>query len=779
MASVGASVKRKDGIGKATGAARYADDLVFPGMLYGRTIRSTIPCGRIRSIRLDFETSGFTIVDWRDIPGRNVVALIEDDQPCLVESEVRHVAEPILLLAHADREKLLAARVEIDYEPSAPIFNPLRSPRALKRFVIEKGDLDRGFANADVIVEGTYRTGHQEHVYIETNGVVVVPEWGVESEERRGKASEVPYSLSTPRSITIHGSLQCPFYVDRALRGVLGDAATVRVIQTETGGGFGGKEEYPSMLAAHAALLALKSGRPVKMVYDRTEDMLATTKRHPSIVKHRTGVTRDGRITAIDVEVVIDGGAYVTLSPVVLSRGGIHAAGPYRCDNTRIDARAMFTNTPPNGAFRGFGAPQTQFASEVHIERIAEALGMDPVKLREKNALRPGDTTATGQTLRGDCSALTVLREAVKRSGYRRKCKKYKGTNRGIGLALFYHGSGFTGSGELKLNSEAALELTEDGKVRILTSSTEIGQGTRTMHAQIVADALGISYEDIEVPFPDTSRTPDSGPTVASRTCMVVGRILQRCAHEMRERLGTMTPAQYARERGSLRVSKRHRMPEWIRWDEELYRGDAYATYAWGCDVAEVELNRDTFEVRPLRVTAVQEIGKAIHPALARGQIEGGTAQGLGFALIEQVVMRDGQMANAQLTNYVIPTTLDTPAIDVAILENPYGDGPFGAKGLGELPIDGPAPAVVNAIRSLGIDAREIPATPEVVMLAERGSRAEGGGWRTEVERYVEMLTYSGDTVPLDLDAAAPVVAGNETQSRPDNAIAAKMGAGG
>jgi CO/xanthine dehydrogenase Mo-binding subunit len=751
MPVVGQSVKRKDGIGKATGAARYADDLVFPGMLWGRTIRSTIPCGRIRSIRLDFDLSGFVVCDWRDIPGRNVVALIEDDQPCLVESEVRHVAEPILLLAHENREKLLAARVEIEYERTDPIFNPLRSTRALKRFVIEKGDLERGFAKAHLVVEGTYRTGHQEHVYIEPNGVIAVPENG---------------------RIAVHGSMQCPFYVDRALRGVLGEAAGVRVIQTETGGGFGGKEEYPSMLAAHASLLALKSGRPVKIVYDRTEDMLATTKRHPSIVKHRTGVTRDGRITAIDVEVVIDGGAYVTLSPVVLSRGGIHAAGPYRCDNTRIDARAMFTNTPPNGAFRGFGAPQTQFASEVHIERIAEALGMDPVKFREKNALRPGDTTATGQKLNRDSSALEVLREAVRRSGYRRRRKKYAGTSSGIGLALFYHGSGFTGSGELKLNSEAALELTEAGKVRVLVSSTEIGQGTRTMHAQIVADALRVPYEDIEVPFPDTAVTPDSGPTVASRTCMIVGRILERCALEMREQLGDMTPADYARERGPFRVSKRHKMPEWIQWDEERYRGDAYATYAWACDVAEVEMDRDTFEVRPTRITAVQEIGKAIHPALARGQIEGGTGQGLGFALIEQVVMRDGAMANAQLTNYTIPTTLDTPAMDVAILENPYNDGPFGAKGLGELPIDGPAPAIVNAIRSLGIDVREVPATPEVVMLATRGARQQ-------VERLVDVLAYSGEADPIDPDAAAPLREGAETQGRPDTAIAAKMGAGG
>ena len=724
MPVVGTSVKRKDGIGKATGQTKYADDLVFPGMLHGRTIRTTIAAGRISDVRFELGP-GFTVCDHRDIPGTNVVSLIVDDQPCLVEREVRHVAEPVLLLAHEDRDALIAARVDIEYEESRPVFDPLASTQVLKELLIEKGNLERGFAAADVIVEGVYRTGHQEHVYIETNGVVAVPE---------------------QNGVTVYGSIQCPFYVDRALRVLLGPDRFVRVVQTETGGGFGGKEEYPSMLAGHAALLALKSGRPVKIIYDRVEDMLATTKRHPSFVRHRTGVKQDGRLTAMDVKVVIDGGAYVTLSPVVLSRGGIHAAGPYRCANTRIHGRAMFTNTPPNGAFRGFGAPQTQFAMEVHMQRIAEALGVDPVKLRERNALRPGDLTATGQKLRDDCSARQVLKEAVKRSGYRRKARKYQGTNRGIGLALFYHGSGFTGSGELKLASRAALELTANG-VRLLVSSTEIGQGTRTMHAQIVADAMGIPYERVDVAPIDTSVVPDSGPTVASRTCMVVGKILQRAAEELKAKLDGADPGDYFRRHGPSRVEKQHEPPEWLRWDDERYRGDAYATFAWACDVAEVELDRDTFEIRPIRVTAVQDIGKAIHPALATGQIEGGTAQGIGFALIEQVVMKNGAMANAQLTNYTIPTTLDTPALDVVLLENPFPEGPSGAKGLGELPIDGPAPAIVNAIRSIGIDVREVPATPEIVMLAAVRSREL-------VELHHDVLTYSA---PVTHPAAAAI----------------------
>ena len=699
MGAIGRNVPRKEGLDKVTGRAKYVDDLTFPGMLHGRTIRSTIAAGEIEGVHLGFSRKGFTIADCRDVPGRNVVALIELDQPCLAERRVRHFAEPILLLAHEDRERLLEAeaRIAIDYRETAPNYDPEKSDRCFKEIVIEKGELARGFAEADVVVEGEYRVGHQEQLYIEPNGVIAVPENG---------------------GITVYGSLQCPYYVHRALRVLLGlSDEKVRVVQTETGGGFGGKEEYPSMIAGHAAILAWKSRRPVKLVYDRVEDMVATTKRHPGVIRHRTGVTRDGRMTAIEIDVLLDGGAYMTLSPVVLSRGVIHATGPYRCDHVRIHGRVVATNTPPNGAFRGFGAPQTQFAAEVHMERIAEALGMDPVRLREKNAFRPGDTTSTGQKLGRDTSALRVLHEAVSRSDFRAKRRAYRGTNRGIGLALFFHGSGFTGGGEVKLASKASLELTETG-ARILVASTEIGQGTRTMHAQIVADTLEIPYEKVEVEAVDTARVPDSGPTVASRTCMVVGKILERCAQEIRRELGGRTARDYLAERGPLVVTKEYSGPDGLYWDDETYRGDAYGAFGWGCDVVEVERDPETWEIRPTRITAVCEIGRAIHPLLAAGQIEGGTAQAVGYALLEEVAIRDGRMANAQLTNYLVPTTLDTPPIDVAILENPYEHGPFGAKGVGEMPIDGPAPAIVNAIRSLGLDVRSIPATPERILEA-------------------------------------------------------------
>lgn len=694
---MGKNVRRKDGDAKVTGVARYVDDLSFPGMLHGTTVRSTVPHGTIGAIHREFDATGFVIADARDIPGLNIIALIQDDQPCLADGQVRHIAEPVLLIAHADRERLLDVRVRIDYQEATPIFDPEQSTHSFKDIAIDKGDIEAGFAKADLIVEGEYRTGHQEQLYIEPNGVIAVPDAG---------------------GITVYGSLQCPYYVHTSLKVLLGlPDERVRVVQTETGGGFGGKEDYPSVIACHAALLAIKAQRPVKMIYDRVEDMLATTKRHPAIVRHRTGVTRDGRLTAMDVEVVLDGGAYCTLSPVVLSRGLIHAAGPYRCDHIRMRGRAMQTNTPPNGAFRGFGAPQTQFGIEVHMDRIADRLGIDPATLRARNALKAGDTTATGQRLGRDAGALAVLQEAVRRTGYRRKRRTFARSGRGIGLSLFFHGSGFTGGGEIVLASKASLELTARG-ARILVASTEIGQGTRTMHAQIVAETLGVPFDAIDVHEVDTSRVPDSGPTVASRTCMIVGRLLQRAAEEMRRRLNGLTPAEHYQRHGTFTISTTYEKPDGLEWDDATYRGDAYGSYGWGCNVVELDVDADTWEVTPRRVTAVLEVGKAIHPMMVRGQIEGGTAQGLGYALIEEVVMRNGAMANAQLTNYIMATPPDTPPIDVVVLERPYRHGPFGAKGVGEMPIDGPAPAVVNALYHAGYDIRAIPATPERVMVS-------------------------------------------------------------
>lgn len=699
---VGQSKARVDAPDKTSGRAKYVDDIVMPRLLHARTIRSPVARGVLRSWRIKKRPTGLVVVDHRDIKGQNVIASLVDDQPCLVVDRIEHREEPILLLAHEDRDVLNAVVVELEIDELEPCFDPVRSTRELKRIEIVKGDAIRALGEADLVIEGEYATSHQEQLYIEPNGMIAVPE---------------------DDGITVIGSLQCPYYVHTALVRLLdSEPSRVRVVQAETGGGFGGKEEFPSIVAGHAALLARKAKRPVKLVYDRHEDLVASTKRHPSIVRHRTGLRRDGTLVAMDIDVLFDGGAYTTLSPVVLSRGCIHAAGPYRCEHVRVLGRAVATNTPPNGAFRGFGAPQTLFAIEAHMDRIATTLGIDPVRLREKNALRAGDTTATGQVMGKDTSALAVLREAVRRSGYhtkKRQTSSNRDVTRGIGVSLFFHGSGFTGSGEAKLKSRATLEIV-GSRARIHVGSSEIGQGTRTMLSQMVAEALGWPLSRVDVAAVDTAAVPDSGPTVASRTCLIVGGILVRAATALRASLHEAKRKRASKaDRGErLSLTMEYEKPPSIEWDDEHYRGSAYAAYAFGCNVAEIEVDRGTGRVRPVRFTAALDVGCAVNPNLVRGQIEGGVVQGIGYALYEEVVMERGVMKNAQLTNYIIPTTLDIPEIDVAILEFPSALSPFGVKGVGEAPIDGPAPSIVNALRHAGIGIQSIPATPERVLAA-------------------------------------------------------------
>lgn len=721
---------RLEGLAKLTGRERYVDDLPLDGALWGMTVRSPAPRGRVTAIhfRPDVDWSAIIVVDHRDVPGPNEILLIERDQPVLAPGYVRHIHEAVLLVAHPSREmaRRAAQAVEVVVAPEPAALDFRVAPRAeqlqygsdnvFKKLRIEKGDVDGALSRAPLVVEGVYETGAQEHVYLETQGMIAWLEDDV---------------------LVVKGSMQCPYYVLNALKHALvRDERRVRVIQTPTGGGFGGKEEYPSTVALHAALLALKAGRPVKLVYDRVEDMAATTKRHPSRVRHRTGLTKDGRLLAQDIEVVLDGGAYVTLSPVVLSRGIIHAAGPYSCDNVRIAGRAVFTNAVPFGAFRGFGAPQTLFACERHMDVIARTLGIDPVELRRKNLIQDGQATATGQVIRDGTDRSAVLDRAMALAGYRDKRREHAAFNaaqrtrrRGIGLATFYHGAGFTGGGEVHLNSRLQVAGLPDGRVEVLSANIEMGQGTLTVFTQIAADRLGVAPEDVVIGEADTARVPNSGPTVASRTTMVVGRLIERAADDLRHRVGLDDRARGAVVQDAIRRWHReHRgerllgeavyePPPGISWDEERYQGDAYGAFAWAAYVAEVEVDLRTYATRVIDFVAVQEVGKVINPTLARGQVQGGVVQAIGWALMEDCKFKDGAMVNNQLTNYPIPTSDDVPPIRVAFIENPYPHGAQGAKGLGELPIDGPAPAILNAVAAAtGTEPRAIPLTPERLM---------------------------------------------------------------
>jgi len=730
---IGRSAPRKEGPKKVTGAALYVDDISFPEMLHGTTVRSSVPRGRIRNISFGGEIpwDEFTIVTPQDIPGENYVALILNDQPYLAEQVINHNEEPILLLGHPDKYLLEEARrhVRIEVEPMNAVFSLddafekqhviWGDDNVFKSFLVDKGNVDEIWSTADHIVAGEYRTGAQEQLYIENNGVVAI--------------------ANDQDGVTVWGSMQCPYYVHKSLVKLFAlPEEKIRVIQTETGGGFGGKEEYPSLLAGHAALLSLKSGKPVKMIYDRAEDMVATTKRHPSRTRHKTAVSKDGKLLAMEIEFIVDGGAYCTLSPVVLSRGTIHAAGPYFCPHVRIHSKAVATNTPPHGAFRGFGAPQSIFALERHLDLVARTVGLTPDEFRRRNFIKQGQTTATSQVIREAVDLDGLLDRAFELTSYHEKQKRFAKENsngarvkRGIGFASFMHGAGFTGSGEVYLASVVGAEATADGGVRVLSASTEIGQGTNTVFAQIASEALGVDESLIEVAQPDTANVPNSGPTVASRTAMVVGKLVESAVLGLKQTLigSGMLQEEYTQERfqtacreyikafGPLKAFSQYQAPPNVYWDDEKYQGDAYGTFAWAVYVAEVSVDTLTYEAHVEDFVAVQEVGRVINPILAAGQIEGGVAQGIGFALFENVVWQNGRMANNQMTNYIIPTPADIPPIRVHFVENPYPYGPGGAKGIGELPMDGPAPAILNAIENAtGVSFNEVPLMPEKMM---------------------------------------------------------------
>jgi len=746
---VGQSPPRKEGKAKVLGRAQYVDDITLPGMWFGATVRSTIPRGRITSIAFDpaIPWHEFTIVSAADIPGENTIVHLTKDHPCLAVTHVNHVAEPILLLAHPDRAVLPAAvaAVHITYEELPAIYTIEDSEKkehiiwgegehanTFKTYLMQKNRSpipDEVWQTADYIIEGEYRTGAQEQLYIENNGVIA------------------EYNAET--GVTVRGSMQCPFYLVHALELVFNlPAEKCRVIQTETGGAFGGKEDFPSVIGSHAALLAMKSGHPVKLCYDRAEDMAATTKRHPSRTRHRTAVSKDGKLLAGEIDFAIDGGAYATLSPVVLSRGTIHAPGPYHWPYMTVRAKALATNIPPHGAFRGFGAPQSIFALERHMDKIAKAIGLTPEELRRRNFLSTGDRTATGQLLSDPVDMQHMLTRALEESSYHAKRKQFEKENatsvikKGIGFATFFHGAGFTGSGERRLASEVAIDIDlQTGTPQILVSSTEFGQGTNTILCQIAAQTLGLCYEDVSIAQPDTHLVPNSGPTVASRTAMIVGKLIERASIQILTKLRSdatlptpHTPAdfrkaaiRYGKEHGNLEVRVRYESPEGIFWDDETYSGEAYPAYAWAVYVAEVAVDTTTYSASVTSFHALQEVGKVLHPILAAGQVEGGIAQGIGYALYEKCLWRNGHLTNNQMTNYIMPTSADLPPIHVTFEEVPSPHGAFGAKGIGELPMDGPAPAILNAIEhATGIAFNEIPLLPEDIF--ERMTRTPDSG---------------------------------------------------
>ncbi len=741
---------RVDAREKLSGQLPYIRDEKIPGLWYGTTVRSPHPRARIKKIQFDpqFHWQSVVTVTAADVPN-NYVAMLENDMPFLAEKIVNYVGEPVVLIAAPDKELAEEARkyVKIDYEPLPHVLDMLKSENSgvhifgennlFKEIHIEKGDLEKAKAAADAVVVIEARTGFQEHLYLEPQGIVAFPE-----KDR----------------VVIKGSMQCPYYIKGALDTMFDGKRHVTVIQAPTGGAFGGKEDYPSLMAGHAALLAVKCGHPVSIFYDREEDVRSTTKRHPSYHRDVAYVDKTGRLLGLDMQIYLDGGAYCTLSQVVLARAALTATGCYHVPNVRIQAKAVATNTVPSGAFRGFGGPQAIFALEMLMEKIARHLGLPPQEVRRRNLIETGQETATGQVLTYSVSAKETFEDVLDRSDYERKYRRYREQNqpileklkagkfpkekpedvlKGIGISAFLHGAGFTGTGENKIKGKIRVEINANGNPVIFTAQTEMGQGEQTAFRKIVAEELAIDREQVILSEVNTDLVPNSGPTVASRSTMVVGSLLVDAAREiirefsrrLKEAYGydfeyregyfyggeTILPfREVARQFAGFQVEKQYSHPPIIRFDDIHWKGDAYPVFSWAAAVAEVEVDPVTFETRVVRYYTTHEIGKAINFDQAEAQIQGGSLQGIGYALYEKINLTDGHFDVTGFTDYIIPAATEMPDFQVKILENPYPFGPFGAKGLGELPFVGAAPAVVSALWMIfGREFNKIPVLPE------------------------------------------------------------------
>jgi CO/xanthine dehydrogenase Mo-binding subunit len=717
---VGERLRRPDAPDKVKGSARYIEDLSFFGSLHAVVLRSPHAHARIAELNVQKARSLLgvhAVLTAAEIPGRNLVPLIQADWPILAEQEVRHVGEAVALVAAESPEAAAAAlrAIEVRYEPLPALLDAeeaLAQGEILAHWKVRRGSAAEAIARPDVVVvEGTYRTPYQEHAYIEPNGMIALPDGA--------------------GGVVVHGSMQCPFYVQKAVASALGkDLAQCRIVQTVTGGGFGGKEDSPSVPGAHAALLAMATGRPVRMIFTREEDMAVMSKRHPGRIRCRTAATPDGTLVACEVDYLLDGGAYATLSPVVLFRGAVHACGPYRVPNASVEARAVRTHKVPCGAFRGFGEPQVVFASESQLDLLAERLSIDPLELRRKNALRAGDETITGQKLTVSVGFEEVLDRVAASAEWSKKRALYKKDQgprrRGIGVAACYYGVGLGALGKHLNPAGASLVVSPDGSVSVAVGTTEIGQGMIAVLSQIAAEALGCPLEVVKVLEADTSRVPDSGPTVASRTTIMSGNAIKDAAAKIRAAMEPVIADSGLawREAVALCVQKQvglaahgWAVPPVTTFDLETGQGDAYICYAFSANIVELEVDRETGETRVLRVHSGHDVGKCINPTAGEGQVEGGVVQGLGYALVEEHQLQDGRIVNDQFSTYIIPTPLDVPEIQTILVEHAYPWGPYGAKGLGETPLIGVAPAVTAAIHhAAGVRLFEIPATPERVL---------------------------------------------------------------
>lgn len=691
MKDISKSVPKVDHEEKASGKSLYVSDIKMEGMLFGKTVRSIHPKAKIIKVTLPELPSGYFVVDYKDVPNKNYVKMIFEDWKVFAEDQVNYIGEPILIVVGKNREKIdeIIKKINIEYKVLKPLFEYKKS---LIRKQFHKGNVKDVFKRKYKTFEYEYETGYQEQAYIEPQGFIGYPE--------------------DNDKITLIGSIQCPYYVHKAVANTLGCADDlVRIIQPSVGGAFGGKEEYPSLLACQLAVAVKKIKRPIKMILEREEDMLVTTKRHPSKIKLMASVDENNQVLGIKAHVSLDSGAAIGLSGVVLSRAMIAVTSAYTINNLSVTGDVYYTNTVPTGAFRGFGAPQMIFAIEMFMNHIAKDLGIDPFEFRIKHLAQQNDLTSTSGIFRDPIIMKEMIEKVTFESNYHEKIEKYKDpmVYKGIGMSWFLHGCGFTGSGESKhINAKVKIKKDKSNQVFILVAAVDMGQGVKTTLKKIVVETLEIPYESVTFDNPDTDFIVDSGPTVASRTTMIVGGLLARAAKRLKE---------VWKDQEETEIIETYEQPSYILWDEDNLKGDAYPAYSWGVNIVEVEVSPITYQVKPLAIWSVYDVGKAIDERIVLGQADGGILQGIAYGYMEVMNHVTGKIRQKNFTDYIIPTSVDMPPTKTYLYENPYALGPYGAKGVGELTLVGGAPAIALAIeQAIGKKIFKIPATPEYLM---------------------------------------------------------------
>lgn len=698
MDDIRKSVIKADHKIKVDGSAKYIADIKFKDSLYAKTLRSEKAKAVIKNIIIPELKDGYYIVEAKDVPGVNKVKIIQNDMPVFSDKEVNYIGEPILLVVGPELEEIINVlkAIKVEYEEVTPVFDMKNSKDIIDKYEYEKGDIEEAIKKSSKIIEEEFYTGYQEQAYLETQGLVGAYEDG---------------------KISVYGTMQCPYYVKGAVVQALGcEEDMARIVQTTTGGGFGGKEDYPSLLGAQVAVAAYKIKKPVRLILDRIEDMSFTTKRHPALLTYKTVLDKDNKIIGMDVEIILNGGAYATVSGVVLQRALLAAIGVYKIPNVRVKGRVVRTNTVPTGAFRGFGGPQSIFGIETHMAHIAKEIGCTPLELKHKYFVKTGDDTCTGGKFTYDVKIEEMLQKAERLSGFSQKYEKYSKEQgimkKGIGMSVFLHGCGFTGSGERDfIKAKVKLLKHKNDEVEILVANTDMGQGLQTTFKKIVAKVLNLDYQKIIYENPDTDRVPDSGPTVASRSIMVVGKLLERAAIRLKE--------SWIRGEEQL-IEENYKHPDLIPWNITKFNGDAYPSYSWGINVVEVEVNTITAVTEVIGIYTVFDVGIPIDETIMEGQIQGGVIQGLGYGSCENMECDEtGKIKQHSITDYIIPTAKDVVNVKNELVDNPCDLGPFGAKGAGELTLVGTAPAYANAIENaLGVKVNRLPVTPEWIMEA-------------------------------------------------------------